>query len=218
MAALLWAWLLAAGVTPARAQPGVVPADPAPAPTAAAADDAGESALLEEVAGERELGGRLGVAMGNGLTPGGLRAAGVMLYRLSRDDWFEGTLAFTFGRSRAACFTDRDGVFTCDHGVIDGAAIDILAGVRRFVAVRERFAPYVRAGLGLRVASFGGDDVRGLAIPVVGGVGVRARVNELVAVGADAGLELGIGWFDHGLGAAAQIGVALQATVDIWLD
>lgn len=218
-ALVVGAWLCAAGAA-ARAQPGATPpADPAPAPDTVT--DTGwdtDTDAEPDVAGERELGGRLGVAMGNGLTPGGLRAAGIMLYRLSRDDWFEGSLAFTFGRSRAACFTDRDGAFTCDHGVIDGAAIDIVAGVRRFVAVRDRFAPYLRAGLGLRVAGFGGDDVRGLAIPVVAGVGVRGRVSEMVSVGADAGLELGVGWFDHDLGAAAQVGVVLQATVDVRLD
>jgi hypothetical protein len=214
---------------PALAQPGAAPEAPpeataqdarkepaeapAPAPTETLADEA-----ERDVAGERELGARLGVAMGRRFTPGGVRAAGVMLYRLTDDDWFDGSMAFTFGRSRATCFTDRDGDFACDYSVIDGAAIDLVAGIRRFLPGPERFAPYLRAGVGVRYLSFGGDDVRGFAIPVSAGTGVRARVNDLVAVGADVGGELGIAWLDHDLGTQSQLGIVLQATVELWLD
>lgn len=212
---------------PALGQPGAAPApaktttqDAAsePATTAAPEETSADEAEDDDVAGERELGARLGVAMGRRFTPGGVRAAGVMLYRLSDDDWFEGSMAFTFGRSRTACFTDRDGDFACDYGVIDGTAIDLVAGIRRFLPGPERFAPYLRAGVGARFLSFGGDDVRGFAIPLSAGTGVRARVNELVAVGADVGGELGIAWLDHGLGSESQLGIVLQATVELWLD
>lgn len=214
---------------PALAQPDAAPEAP---PEATAQDakkepaDASASAPTEtladeaerDAAGERELGARLGVAMGRRFTPGGVRAAGVMLYRLTDDDWFDGSMAFTFGRSRATCFTDRDGDFACDYSVIDGAAIDLVAGVRRFLPGPDRFAPYLRAGVGVRYLSFGGDDVRGFAIPLSAGTGVRARVNDLVAVGADVGGELGIAWLDHGLGTQSQLGIVLQATVELWLD
>jgi hypothetical protein len=236
---LIWLALVGAlASSPALAQPSATPPTPgdaapvasqaapgattpavddAPAPPVPAADSA--SGLAEPApAGERELGARLGVAMGRRFTPGGVRVAGVMLYRLSQSDWFDGSMAFTFGRSRSTCFTDRDGAFACDYGVIDGTAIDLVAGIRRFLPGPERFAPYVRAGVGVRVISFGGDDVRGLAIPVSAGVGVRARVNELVAVGADAGAEAGIAWLDHGLGSESQLGIVLQATVELWLE
>jgi hypothetical protein len=226
---------------PALAQPGAAPEappaataqaatnEPADAPAPAATNEPADAPALaptetpadeaeRDAAGERELGARLGVAMGRRFTPGGVRAAGVMLYRLSDDDWFEGSMAFTFGRSRATCFTDRDGDFACDYSVIDGAAIDLVAGIRRFLPGPERFAPYLRAGVGVRFLSFGGDDVRGFAIPVSAGTGVRARVNDLVAVGADVGGELGIAWLDHGLGTQSQLGIVLQATVELWLD
>lgn len=226
---LLWLGLACALwlARPAQAQPGAAPAAPAaataqdasqePATTAAPAE-APAAEAERDVAGERELGARLGVAMGRRFAPGGVRASGVMLYRLSDDDWFEGSMAFTFGRSRAACFTDRDGDFACDYGVIDGTAIDLVAGIRRFLPGPERFAPYLRAGAGVRFLSFGGDDVRGFAIPLSAGTGVRARVNDLVAVGADVGGELGIAWLDHDLGTQSQLGIVLQATVELWLD
>jgi hypothetical protein len=222
--------------SPAQTAPGAtVPAgDGAPAPKTTAGattearpeatteattetGDASESAALDP-AGERELGARLGVAMGRRFTPGGVRVAGVMLYRLSESEWFDGSMAFTFGRSRSTCFTDRDGAFACDYGVIDGTAIDLVAGIRHFLPGPERFAPYVRAGVGVRLLSFGGDDVRGLAVPVSAGVGVRARVSDLVAVGGDVGAEAGIAWLDHGLGSQSQLGIVMQAMVELWLD
>jgi hypothetical protein len=215
---------------PALAQPGAAPSTPAEPPADTTVQDAGNAPATtatgetpadepaRDAAGERELGARLGVAMGRRFTPGGVRAAGVMLYRLSDEDWFEGSMAFTFGRSRTACFTDRDGDFACDYGVIDGTAIDLVAGIRRFLPGPERFASYLRAGVGVRFLSFGGDDVRGFAIPLSAGTGVRARVNDLVAVGADVGGELGIAWLDHGLGTQSQLGIVLQATVELWLD
>ena len=234
---LAWLGLLGAlmSAPPALAQPGATPQAPgdtplapgqtapgdpspagdAPAPASAAGDPAPAADAVP--AGERELGARLGVAMGRRFTPGGVRVAGVMLYRLSQSDWFDGSMAFTVGRSRSTCFTDRDGVFACDYGVIDGTAIDLMAGVRRFLPGPERFAPYVRAGVGARVLSFG-DDVRGFGIPVSAGVGVRARVSDLVAVGGDVGVEAGIAWLDHGLGSQSQLGVVMQGLVELWLD
>jgi hypothetical protein len=205
---------------PGQSAPGATasPGDDAPAPRAPAGAGETSASELLDPAGERELGARLGVAMGRRFTPGGVRVAGVMLYRLSQTDWFDGSMAFTFGRSRSTCFTDRDGAFACDYGVIDGTAIDLVAGIRHFLPGPERFAPYLRAGVGLRLLNFGGDDVRGIAIPVSAGVGVRARVNDLVAVGGDVGAEAGIAWLDHGLGSESQLGVVLQAVVELWLD
>jgi hypothetical protein len=215
--------------SPAQTAPGATaaPGDgaPAPAPPSSEADadaeadaSAASASELLDPAGDRELGGRLGVAMGRRFTPGGVRVAGVMLYRLSQSDWFDGSMAFTFGRSRSTCFTDRDGAFACDYGVIDGTAIDLVAGIRHFLSGPEGFAPYLRAGVGLRLLSFGGDDVRGLAIPLSAGVGVRARVNDLIAVGGDVGAEAGLAWLNRGLGSESQLGIVLQALVEFWLD
>ncbi len=173
---------------------------------------------LVGVAGERELGIRLGAAMGTGLSPGGVHLVGVLLYQMSRRDWFEGNLGFTFGRNQAGCFNDRDGTFTCDHGIADGAGIGLTAGVRRFLRPQQRFAPYVRAGLGVRLAQFRADDVRGVAIPVVAGVGVRAQINAVVAVGADVEATAAVGWYGRGLGADATLGLAVQISAEFRLD
>jgi len=218
-----------AGTTAARAQ-SAPPASLVPAPTAAAvvetaaiegdAARSGEASAATssgDVAGERELGLRLGAAMGSGLTPGGLRFTGLMLYRMSAADWFEGSLGFTFGNPDASCFADRDGAFTCDPGAVSGAAIDLGAGVRRFVAVRGQFAPYLRAGLGVRVARYSDDSLTGLAMPVVAGAGVRARLSERVAVGADAAVEVGPAWFGRGLGAELELGMGVVVTADVRL-
>jgi hypothetical protein len=211
-----------AAASPAPGAAASAPASPGPSEPSIEDEDTSEDTSSENaargVAGERELGARLGVAMGRRFTPGGVRVAGVMLYRLSQDDWFDGSMAFTFGRSRTACFMDRNGAFACDYGVIDGTAIDLVAGIRRFLPGPERFAPYLRAGLGVRLLSFGGDDVRGVAIPASAGLGVRARVSDLVAVGADVGAEAGLAWLDHGLGVQSQLGIVLHAMVELWLE
>lgn len=169
-------------------------------------------------AGERELGLRLGLATGGRVTPGGVRMAGVMLYRLSDNDWFEGSMGFTFGRRGDGCYIERAGAFTCTHGALAGAGADLMAGIRRFVVPRKQFAPYLRAGVGLRLVRFPGDEVDGLAVPLVLGVGVRARVSDLIAVGGDAALEAGAGLFDRDLGLEPQLGLAVQATVEFWLE
>jgi hypothetical protein len=210
--------------SPAQTAPGATaaPGDDAPAPATPPDGDGDEAdasaSELLDPAGERELGARLGVAMGRRFTPGGVRVAGVMLYRLSQTDWFDGSMAFTFGRSRSTCFVDRDEAFACDYGVIDGTAIDLVAGIRHFLPGPAGFDPYLRAGVGLRLISFGGDDVRGLAIPASAGLGVRARVSDLVAVGGDVGAEAGIAWLNRGLGSESQLGIVLQAVVELWLD
>jgi hypothetical protein len=76
----------------------------------------------------------------------------------------------------------------------------------------------VRALLGVRLASFRGDDVLGVAIPAVVGAGFRARVSPLVAVGADIAVEAGVGLFSDGLGTTLQFGFATAATVELRLD
>lgn len=168
-------------------------------------------------AGERELGARLGLAMGGGTTPGGVRLAGVMLYRMSDADWFDGSLGFTFGGRSSGCAVGADGVLACNHGSLGGAAADVVLGVRRFFAMRQQFAPYLRAGAGLRVVRFDGDELDGVAIPLVLGAGVRARLNDLIAVGGDAALEAGFGLFDRDLGIEPQLGLSVQAVIEFWL-
>ena len=196
------------------------PAETPSAPGTAAGDGAASAAPAADwtPAGERELGMRLGLATGGRVTPGGVRMTGVMLYRVSENDWFEGSMGFTFGRRGDGCFIARDGAFTCTHGALDGAAADLMVGIRRFVAPREQFAPYLRAGVGLRLVRFPGDEVDGVAVPLVLGAGARARVSDRIAVGGDVALEAGAGLFDHALGVEPQLGLAVQATVELRLD
>ena len=169
---------------------------------------------------DREIGARVGLASGGGagVTPGGLRVSGYYLYQLADVDWFEGAVSFTFGSGGARCFRDRQDERVCDHGAFDGFAGELTGGVRRFVMVRGDWAPYLRASVGARVASFADDDLRGFAIPVAAGAGVRVRVDDRVAVGADAALEAGFGWFGRGLGGRPQAGLLVGLAVDFALE
>jgi hypothetical protein len=194
---------LAAAPAPARADAPTA-AVPPPAPT------------VPDVA-DREIGGLLGVASGSRTTPGGLRIGGRYLYQLTDDDWFDGDVAFTFGGGGAACFRDRADNFVCDHGLLDGVAGELGAGVRRFFSGNEGFRPYVRLGAAARVVRFGADNVTGFEIPISAGAGVRVRVSDDVSVGGEAALELGPGWLGHGLGLEFERGFAIGAVAEIAL-
>jgi hypothetical protein len=167
--------------------------------------------------GDIELGGRMGVTTGGRATAGGLRFGGVLLYRLSSIDWFEGALDFTVGAGSAACFRDRTGEFLCNHGSVSGRSLELGAGIRRFLAPREQFTPYAAVRLGARILSFPGDDVAGFAIPLTAGAGVRARVSELVAIGGGVAVELGLGWFTRDLGLQPQLGLTVQVGAELQL-
>ena len=194
---------LAAAPVIARADAPVA-AVPPPAPT------------LPDVA-DREIGGLLGVASGSRTTPGGLRIGGRFLYQLTDDDWFDGDVAFTFGSGDAACFRDRSDVFVCDHGLADGFAGELGAGVRRFFAGNDGFRPYVRLGASARVFRFGADGVTGFEVPISAGAGIRVRVSDDVAVGGEAAIEAGPGWLGHGLGLEFERGFAIGALAEIAL-
>jgi hypothetical protein len=166
---------------------------------------------------DQAVAGTLGAAGGGRVTPGGLRIGGRYLYRLSQEHWFEGTATFTFGGGGAACFRDRDDAFVCDHDRIDGFAADVGASIRRRMFGRDRYQPYVRAGIAARVVRYGADDVRGFAVPLTAAGGVRVAVGGNIAIGAEAALELGVGWFNHGLGAEPQLGLAVAGVVEFGL-
>ena len=183
--------LLPAGF--ARADSVPVPPPPPP-PTAA------------EAIGDQAIGAELGLATGGRVTPGGLRLAGHYFYQLSDEDWFDGGAAFTFGGGSPQCFRDRTGSFVCDHGLTDGDGVAIQATVRRYFQPQGMFRPFVRAGVGVGLVRFSGDSVSGLAIPLIGGAGLRAEVADEVTVVAQAELEVGLGIFDKGLGLQPQLG------------
>ncbi len=166
----------------------------------------------------QELGADLAVASGGRTTPGGLRVGGHYLYRMSTSDWFEGGFGFTLGGQDAACFRDRNSEFICDHGGLAGVGLQATAGIRRYFVGQERFAPFVRAGVGVRAVRFGEDDVSGLAIPVVLGAGFRRQMTDQVAVGVGAALEFGLGAFGDALGVEPQAGLVVGITTEVVLD
>jgi opacity protein-like surface antigen len=167
--------------------------------------------------GDQAIGADVGIAGGSRVTPGGLRIAGHYLYQMSDQDWFDGSVAFTYGGGDAQCFRDRMDTFVCDHGFTDGASVEISASVRRVFAPRGQFRPFARAGIGVGLVRFSDDDVSGLAIPLHAGGGVRARVAPGIAVVAQADVQLGLGLFGSGLGAEPQFGMAVTAGAEFRL-
>lgn len=160
---------------------------------------------------DQAIGGSIGLAGGGRTTAGGLRITGHYLYRMSEQDWFDGTAQFTFGSGAGACFRDRRDDVICQHGLLDGASAAIGANVRRFLAGRGEFWPYLRGGVGLALVRFGGDDVTGLAIPLHLGAGFRVAVSDGIAVITEASIDVGIGRFGNGLGLEPQLGGSLTA-------
>jgi hypothetical protein len=160
---------------------------------------------------DQSLGASIGLHGGGNLTPGGLRIAGHYLYQLSEQDWFEGSVGFTFGAGGAECFRDRMDYVICDHGFLDGRGMEVTAAVRRYFAKQGQFVPFARAGVGISVVRFGDDDVTGVALPLHAGGGVRAGVADGVAVIAQTELVAGIGRFNRGMGTEPQLGIAILA-------
>lgn len=193
----------AAAAAPAHAEP----ADTGAGAESAAGDDMDDQSITAMVGG----------ASGGRVTPGGLRLAGRYNYQLSSVDWFEGIAAFTYGSGAAACFRDRMDTLICDHGVADGASLELAAGVRRMFSAQGQFRPFARAALGIALVRFGSDDVTGFAVPLHAGGGVRARVAPSVAVVGEAELLLGFGGFNRGLGVEPQVGLAVTAGAEFRL-
>lgn len=194
-------------------EPAPAAAAPPSEPAAAAEDlEAAESRWTDQ-----GLGVGMGLAVGSRHTPGGLRISGAYLYRLSKDDWFDGAASFTIGSGDAACFRDRDDERVCDHGALDGFAFDVIAAIRRSWPVENSFAPFVRLGAGLRFVRFSGDSIAGLAIPLIGGGGVAIDMSPTTRLVAAGQLELGAGLFTRDLGAATQFGMSLSVGVEFAL-
>lgn len=185
-------------------------------PAAAAAEETAALAAAAPAA-DMEIGPRVGLKLGfGGVTPGGLRAGGMILYRLSEGVWFDGEVAFSFGGGGAECYMTReaDDPLACEHVLADGFGAQVAAGVRWFTAPRGRFRPYARLGLALAVATFGDDDVAGLALaPWLGG-GLRVRMAERVTLGVEAAAQAGAGLYDRELGLEPYLALVAQVGVD----
>lgn len=182
-----------------------------------------DTAGVEQEAPEPEdvtqlLAGHLGLAAGGRTSPGGLEIGGSYLYRLTESDWLDGGVGFTFGSGSAACFTDRDGEVLCDHGLLKGFSAEVSAAVRREFPGQGKFTPYARLGLGVRLVSFGDDDVKGAAFPVILGGGVRSQVAERVAVFGGADLRAGVGLLTGDVGVEPHLTLAVFFGAEFRLD
>ncbi|HTM22260.1 MAG TPA: hypothetical protein VL172_17190, partial [Kofleriaceae bacterium] len=162
--------LLLLGGTARAQSPQDTPAEAAPEPAPPPA--------------QQELGAALGLAAGGRVTPGGLQADGTWLYRLSDLDWFEAGVGFRIGGGATECFRDRADDLVCNHGALQGVAAEVRAGIRRYFTAQARgqFTPHAEAGVALRLARYGGDDLTGAALPLWLGGGVRAMVTDGLAV------------------------------------
>jgi hypothetical protein len=195
---------------------------PAPAPSVSAITSAlaaKDGTNAPAGMGDQEIGATLGVAAGGRTTPGGLRIGGHYLYRLSDQDWFDGTVGFVFGGGDAECFRDRMDVVICDHGIADGYAAKVETTFRRFwpQLANDTFWPFTRAGIGASIVRFSDDDTTGITFSLHAGAGLRAAVADGIAVIGVADFELGIGQFSNGVGGEPQLGVNIMAGAEFKL-
>ena len=184
----------------------------------ARADDLSLASANEEL-GDQGIGAMVDAATGGNVTAGGVRITGSYLYQLSAQDWFDGIASFTFGGGEAGCFSDRQDrmAFDCDHGIADGSAMEIAAGVRRMFKGQGPFRPFARAAIGISYTRFTADDVSGIGFPLHLGGGVRAKVAEGVALVALTELTVGFAHFGRGLETEPQLGLAVTAGAEFRL-
>src|SRR4051812_23068819 len=112
-------------------------------PAAALADGTDEVTTSVGAEPQVALAAELGATGGGGATPGGMRVGGHYLYRLSEHDWFDGSVAFTFGQPSHGCGRVPPDGMACNHGVVDGFAGDLSLGVRRDLPGKQGFVPFV---------------------------------------------------------------------------
>lgn len=163
---------------------------------------------------EREFSAELGLSAGGRSTVGGARITGRFLYQLASQDWFEGSAIFNFGSSSAACFRDRNDARICEHGAVDGSAVELSFGVRRYFDQGSAYLPFARAAIGLGIARFADDDITGLIVPLHAGGGLRVVVAPRFAIVGLAELTLGFGKFGGNLGIEPQLGFGISAGVE----
>lgn len=171
-------------------------------------------ALADDRAPQVALAAELGASGGGGATPGGMRVGGRYLYRLADRDWFDGGMAFTFGRSGTGCGPVGPGAMSCEHGVADGFAGDLSLGVRRELPGATGFVPFARVALFGRVLRFATDDVTGAAAGGELGLGLRADLRPDLAVVGAASAFAGLAHLSDGVGGAGQLGLTVGAAAE----
>ena len=194
-------------------------AQPQPAPEPEAARTTSDVPVEPGAQTSRQLlGANLGLEAGGEVTPGGLRLGGSYIYRLTDEDWLDSSVGFTFGSGDPRCFRDRQNDVVCDHGIASGFSAEAAFAIRRDFALRDRFRPFARVGLALRLIGFGNDEVIGVGLPVLASGGVRARVHPAVSVVSMVDVRVGWSIFNRGLGAEAHASFALSAGVEFDID
>lgn len=203
----------------AHADETIAPAPAAPAAADAPADQATTNPQAPADMSEQAISAVLGVAVGGRSTPGGLTLGGHYFYQMADQDWFDGSVTFSFGSGSPDCFRDRVNAVICDHGPADGFAAGLATGVRHFLPsiASQQFWPFARAAVGASLVRFSGDDITGIAFSLFGGVGVRASVTDAIAITAQADLQLGLGQFSNHLGGEPLLGVAVSAGAEFRL-
>jgi len=188
----------------------------APAAAVAQATVEAEQDAGDDVA-DQEIGARIGMRMGGRTTPGGFHLGGVFLYRLNDELWSDSLVAFAVGGGGAECFRDRGDNVLCDHGQLDGVAGGVHSGIRWVQPSKQGFVPYVRGTVGIELVNYSDDDVRGIAVPVVLGGGVRARVADRVSVSGEADLHIGFARLNRDMGVEPQAALIVKLGVDFAL-
>ncbi len=199
---------------------GMLAAATLPAGPARADDDvevdAGDDDPTDGEVAELELGARIGLQAGGGVTPGGFHIAGAYLQRMTAETWFDAEVSFVFGGGGQDCWFNRDVELVCAPGLVDGFAAQFAAGGRWFPTVTESgFVPYVRGGAALHIPHFGDDDLTGVALPLWIGAGGRYRVAERVAVTGELVLLGGPALYGRDLGLQPYGALLVQFGVDI---
>lgn len=171
----------------------------------------------EPAQAERELGGRVGLASGGRVAPGGSHQQPLPVPAVEGVDWFEGAASFTYGGGGPACFRDRADVLVCDHG--------LLAGWRPGSTPRCGAGSAARPGSGRTPGS--GSACAWSASPTTTSAGWRCRWWSAPgcgpgsaagwAIAAEATGEAGLAYLSRGLGPEPQLGLVVAVGVEFRL-
>jgi hypothetical protein len=169
----------------------------------------------------------VGFAGGGAWTPGGLHVDAAYLLRLDDSDWFDIGIAATKGGNTAACYADRSGGYTCNHGLAQGESVGFRAGLRHYLTDRY----FLRAGVGVAVVRFPDDVVltmtdatampapttgmNGIAITLHAGGGLRVPITAQTALVGAAELIAGASGFAGTADAQHQFGFAITIGAEL---
>jgi hypothetical protein len=167
--------------------------------------------------GAQAVAADVGGATGGNFTPGGVRIRAGYLHGLFDHVWIEAGAAYTIGSLAPGCFYDRERVYRCQHAFAGQGAELFAQIVRMFPSLEQpALTPFVFGGLGAGYARFGHDHVDGAQIPLHAGVGLfRGRPKLGMHLTLEG--EVGIGAFDHSLGAQLVYGITVALGVDVGL-